>query len=165
MENKKYTNHFFEEITVFSSPERVFAYADNHLNLSSHMNKSSWMLGGGKMQTVLDKDIGQKIGSHIRMHGNVFGLNIFLDEIVTEYNPPFKKVWKTVGDLNLLVIDHYQLGFELKSEKSVTLFKVFINYNLPNKSITKWLGILLGNWYAKWCVQQMINGIKLKFNN
>lgn len=136
-----------ETIKIAKSPQEVFAFANNHANFSSHMSKSSWMMGGGKMELVADKDGFQKLGSHIKMSGKVFGVKLFLDEVVTVYDPPYCKEWQTVGDINLIVIGHYKLGFEVRPTKKGSIFKVYIDYEDK----------LFGNFYAKWCVHQMIS--------
>ena len=159
----KYSRHYEDTIKINVNPETVFTYADDHTNFSSHMNKSSWMMGGGMMKTEVDAGKGQKVGSHIRMGGKVFGVNLFLDEVIIEHEPPYRKVWETVGKINLLVIDHYKLGFEIKQEGSSSELKVFIDYNLPRSLATYWLGVLFGEMYAKWCVAQMINGVEERF--
>lgn len=161
----KKMRHYEESALIPASADNIFALADDPANFSSHMNKSSWMMGGGKMETGTDDGKGQKIGSHIRMNGKILGINLFLDEVVTKHEPPLKKEWQTVGNLNLLVIGSYKLGFEINPDNNKSNFKVYIDYNLPKPPLTRLLGLLLGNFYAKWCVNQMINGVKLRFNN
>src|SRR3989344_6652770 len=109
--------HYEESVLVSATPDEIFNFADNHKNFSAHMNKSSWMMGGGSMETEMDEGKGQKLGSHIKLHGKVFGFNLFLDEAITKYSPPNHKEWKSVGNINLLVVDHYKLGFEIKTSK------------------------------------------------
>ena len=77
------------------------------------------------MATEVDSGLGQSVGSHIRMAGKVFGLSVSLDEVIIESAPPRLKVWETVGQPKLLVIDHYR----------------------PKRSA--WLGKLFGGFYAK----------------
>ena len=119
------------------------------------MNNPSWMMGGGKMETQVDEGKGQKVGSHIRMGGKVFGINLYLDEVVRERVPPNRKVWQTVGNPKLLVIGNYRMGVEVTSGNSKSKLKVFIDYELP-EGAAKLLGILFGGMYAKWCVKQML---------
>lgn len=159
----KYDKHYEETALINSSASSIFAFADDHRNLSSHMNKSSWMMGGGKMETKVDVDKEKKIGSHITMTGDVFGFNLFLDEIITIHEPPYRKEWQTIGKINLLVIDHYALGFEIIPKATGSKLKVYINYNLPNSWKTQWLGFLFGRMYAKWCVRQMTHGVQEHF--
>lgn len=162
---KEYSRHYEQSVGVSAKRDEVFAFADDHNNFSSHMNQSSWMMGGGSMKTETDEGNGQRVGSHIKMSGKVFGINLFLDEVVIEHEPPNKKTWETVGDVNLLVIDKYKLGFEITQEGEVSNLKVFIDYNLPISQRTKLLGKLFGGMYAKWCVGQMTEGVSSHFGS
>ncbi|KKU09896.1 MAG: hypothetical protein UX13_C0026G0012 [Candidatus Woesebacteria bacterium GW2011_GWB1_45_5] len=156
---KEYSKRYEESIAVSAPINAVFAFADDHMNFSSHMNKSSPMMGGGKMETILDEGKGQVVGSHIVMKGNVLGSNLFLDEVITKRTPPYKKEWQTVGGINLLVIDHYTLGFDIGPDKAGSRFTVYIDYDLPKSVKTYLLGKLFGDMYAKWCVRQMVRGV------
>ncbi len=156
--------HYEDSMFIPTSPRELFTYADDHKNFSSHMNKSSWMMGGGSMNTQVDSKKFQEIGSHIKMEGTVFGIKLYLDEVVTHYDPPYRKQWQTVGNLNLLVIDQYKLGFEIQPENNNSRFRVYIDYDSPQSAGTRILGYLFGGMYAKWCVNQMINGAKKNFN-
>jgi hypothetical protein len=60
------------------------------------------------------------------------------------------------------VIGHYEMGFEIRPANSGSTLTVFINYDLP-PSPTHWLGFLLGNAYAKWCVGQMLTATRKQF--
>ena len=158
-----YRKHYEEKEMITADPASVFSYADNPINFSSHMNTSSTMMGGGKMATKVDEGKGQRVGSHIAMTGEIFGFNLFLDEVVTIHKPPLHKAWQTVGKINLLVIDHYLLGFEIIPKSHEVQLRVYIDYNLSKSWKTKWLGIFLGDMYAKWCVKQMLVGVKDHF--
>lgn len=159
--NKIYQRHYEESILILRGAEEIFAYIDDHKNLSSHMGESSWMMAGSRMETSIDSGHGQEIGSHIKMNGRIFGINLFLDEIVTRREPPLRKEWETVGNLKLLVIGRYRMTFKVKPQDSNSLFRVSIDYNLPDTNI--WLGWLFGGIYAKWCVRQMIRGVQKHF--
>lgn len=160
---ENFEKHYGESVFIPTAPKKVFTFADNHNNFSSHMNKSSWMTGGGKMKTWIDEGRGQKVGSHIKMSGKVFGLNLFLDEVITIHEPPYHKQWQAVGKINLLVIDHYRLGFEISPQKGGSNLGVYIDYDLPKSAQTYILGLLMGKIYAKWCVWQMLQGVKDHF--
>ena len=161
MEGKTFLKHYGENALIGSSPENVFAYLNDHTRLSSHMSRSSWMMGGGRMQTEVDEGRGQKIGSHIRLSGKAFGINISLDEVVTCYEPPRLKIWKTVGMPRLLVVGHYRMGIEITPRNGIADLRVFIDYDPPQTN--KWLGYLFGKAYARWCIRQMLYGIRDHF--
>ena len=155
--------HYEENVQINAATKDIFSFVDDHSLFSSHMSKSSWMMGGGRMNILMDNEKGQRVGSHIRLKGNVFGVNLFLDEVITRREPPIVKEWKTVGDIRLLIIGHYRMGFEIKPQNNSSMLKVFIDYDLPISLYTRWLGVLLGRIYAKWCIRQMITGVKEQF--
>lgn len=137
--------------------DRVFAHIDDHTRLSSHMSEPSWQMGGGQMKTELDEGRGQRVGSRIRLTGRVFGLELSVEEIVTERNPPQRKVWETTGTPKLLVVGHYRMGFELTPQGNGSMLRVFIEYALPESLPGRWLGRLFGRQYARWCTRQMVD--------
>lgn len=150
--------HRHESNGLVQSPvDRVFAHIDDHTRLSSHMDKPSWKMGGGRMETVLDEGRGQKVGSRIRLVGRVFGIELSVEEIVTERNPPRLKVWETTVEPKLLVIGHYRMGFELSPQGNGSMLRVHIEYALPERAPARWLGFLFSRYYARWCTQQMVD--------
>ncbi len=110
------------------------------------------------MKVEVDAGRGQKVGSRIRLAGRVLGIDLSVDEVVTERNPPSRKVWETTGSPRLLVIGHYRMGFELSPQGSESVLRVFIDYALPKTAAAHWLGRLFGRYYARWCTQQMVDG-------
>ncbi len=156
-------HHDESSALVSASPERVFALIDDHERLASHMSQSSWQMGGGSMKTVLDEHRGQQVGSHIRVGGRVLGIELSLDEVVTEREPPTRKVWETVGSPKLLVIGPYRMGFKVTSQGNGSLLRVFIDYALPSRWPERWLGCVFGGYYAHWCTQRMVKDAVRQF--
>ncbi len=151
-----YTRHQEYNAPVNASVERVFNQLDDPTRLATHMSKRSWRMGWGRMETVLDAQLGRAVGSHIVLRGRVLGLRLYLDEVVTMREPPLKKTWETVGEPRLLVIGAYRMGFNLMPVGAVAQLRVVIDYELPTKGISRLLGRLFGQWYAKWCTRQMV---------
>ena len=151
-------------VAIAASPEDVFAFADDQSRLSSHMSQSSWMMGGGRMSVDFDEAKGQAVGSHIELSGRVFGIRLFLDEMVTRRDPPREKTWQTVGTPRLLVIGNYRMGFQVTPASSGSRLRVFIDYDLPTGWLTRSLGRLFGDVYAKWCVAQMLSAVSRHFS-
>jgi hypothetical protein len=149
---------------IDAPPHEVFAFIDDHARFSSHMSKSSWMMGGGRMSIDLDAAKGQAVGSHIRFSGTVFGIRLSLDEVVTRRSPPTDKVWETVGAPRLLVIGSYTMGIQITPENGGSHLRVFLDYGVPCRWATRWLGLLFAGLYARWCVEQMIAGASKHFN-
>ena len=157
------SRHDESEADVLASPDQVFALVDDHARLSAHMSRPSWRMGGDRMETVFDAGNGQRVGSHIRMNARVLGLQLALDEVVTEREPPIRKAWETVGSPRLVVIGAYRMGFDVAARGSGSLLRVFIDYTLPDKWPARWLGRLFARYYAHWCTQSMVNDAVRQF--
>ena len=140
---------------VAAAPQTVFAHLDDQTRLAEHMSKPSLMMGGGKMTYDFDEQKGQAIGSHIRMGGSAFGLQLFLDEVVTKRTPPRCKVWRTVGVPRLVVVGSYEMGFDLSAVDEGSALRVWIDYELPPRGLGRFVPAL-GDAYARWCVEQMV---------
>jgi hypothetical protein len=145
------------EGVVPASVDRVFVHLDDHARLVSHMERSSWMLGGGTMQVELDAARGRAVGSRIAMFGRAFGFRLALEEVVTERRPPTHKVWETRGTPRLLVIGPYRLGFDLMPVPGAAKLRVVIDYALPDTGAGRVLGRLFGPAYARWCTRRMVD--------
>ena len=149
---------YFESSATLAAPANAaFEYLDDHSRLSSHMNESSWKLGGGRMRIESDAAQGRSVGSWIRLTGRVFGLPLSVDEIVTERAPPQRKTWETTDNPRLLIIGPYRMGFEIAARGDTSDLRIFIDYDLPQGPVTFWLGRLLSAYYARWCVRQMVD--------
>lgn len=155
--------HYESSGFVRGSVNEVFAYIDDHTRLSAHMSKPSWKTGWSQMRTELDEGRGQQLGSHIRLMGRILGIELWVEEIVTDRDPPHRKIWETIGTPKLLVIGHYRMGFELSALGNGAMLRVFIDYVLPEKTPERWLSFLLSRSYARWCTQRMVNDTALHF--
>ena len=151
-----YTRHEESRAVISASPERVFGALDDHTRLSSHMSKSSWQMGGGKMDIIVDAGQGRRVGSHIVLRGRVFGVQLFVEEVVTTHEPPMNKVWETIGTPRLLVIGPYRMSFALRETGGNAALRVAIDYELPARGIARVLGLLFGRTYARWCTRRMV---------
>ena len=150
------TKHMQSRARVAALPPAVFEHLDDQTRLAEHMGRSSMMMGGGRMTYEFDEAGGRAVGAHIKMGGDAFGISIFVDEVVTERDPPRRKVWRTVGVPRLIIIGPYEMGFELKPAEGETELRVWIDYDLPSAGVGRWLGAATGKFYARWCVQAMV---------
>lgn len=148
---------------VPASPDAVFEYLDDHTRLSAHMSKRSWMMAGSRMVLEMDNSNGRSVGSRIRLSGRVLGIRLCVNEIVTERNPPRRKVWETTRRPRLLVIGDYRMGFEIYPTERCCSLKVFIDYSLPRTFVGRCLGQIFGRFYARWCTQRMVKDAALHF--
>jgi hypothetical protein len=146
---------FERVVPAAASAERVFDRLDDQTHLGAHMAQSSAMMGGGRMTYDFDEGRGQAVGPHIRMGGSAFGLSLFVDEVVTERDPPRRKVWRTVGAPRLLVVGAYEMGFEISPASAGSSLRVWISYDLAPTLLGRWLGPILAPLYARWGVGRM----------
>ena len=146
--------HYESRALLNVSAKDAYTYLDDFRKLSAHMERPSTMMLGSKMQIETDEGEGRTIGSRVRMHGAIFGMELVLEEVVTERKVPLRKVWETV-DAKLLVIGQYRLGFELEPKNLASSLRVFIDYELPANLFARWLGFLFGRIYARWCTVRM----------
>ncbi len=94
-------------------PHRVFDHLDDQARLATHMEKPSMMMMGGRMSYEFDDAKGRAVGAVIKMGGAFLGVRLFVEEVVTERDPPRRKVWETRGRPRILVIGAYRMGFEI----------------------------------------------------
>ena len=158
-----YSRHEEHSAPINASVERVFEQLDDQTRLTEHMSKRSWKMGWGRMETVLDAQQGRSVGSHTVLRGRVFGIRLYLDEVVTMRQPPLTKTWETVGEPRLLVIGPYRMGFELMPNGTSAQLRVALDYDLPTKGVSRVLGRLFGRLYAKWCTRQMVRDAQHHF--
>ena len=147
--------HFESDVDVNAPADAVFALLDDHSRLSAHMTQPSWMMAGSVMTLTFDAAGGRAVGAKINLQGRVLGIPLLVEEIVTERNPPQRKVWTTTGRTQLVVIGSYRMGFEIVPNTQSSHLRVFIDYAHPDGYFTYWLGRLLGATYARWCTQRM----------
>lgn len=141
---------------VATDPATLFAHLDDPMRLSSHMGRRSWRMGGGRMDVSVDSGGGREVGSHIVLAGSAFGIPLGLDEVIVERRPPEAKAWETVGEPRLLVIGAYRMGFAIQPQACGSSLRVFIDYALPARGASRWLGRMFGSAYARWCTRTMV---------
>ena len=151
------SKHFESAGFITAAPDAVFSYVDDHERLSSHMTRSSWIMGGGRMELKLDEGRGRRVGSRIQMSGRAFGMALSLEELVSEYAPPRHKAWETVGEPRLLIIGQYRMGFDIAPQSGGSNLRVFIDYERPHARRGGRLIARLASWYAAWCTKRMVS--------
>jgi len=97
--------HAEAECEVGAQPATVFRHIDQPEQLSAHMARRSWQLAGTSMAIETDAGGGRRVGSHIRLKGRMLGMSLHVEAKVVRRDPPNLKVWETLGEPHLLVID------------------------------------------------------------
>ena len=113
MAGDRYSLHHRSEVDIGTDAHSLFALLDDHRRLAGHMEKPSLMMAGATMRVETDALKGQAVGSVIRVTGRVLGVNLAVEEVVTDRVPPLRKTWETWGKPRLLVIGSYRMGFTL----------------------------------------------------
>jgi len=150
-----YAFHRKASARVSASPEGVFERLDDQSRLAEHMARSSAMMGGGRMTYAFDEAQGRAVGSVIRMGGVAFGLQLSVEEVVTEHDPPRRKAWRTLGEPQLVIIGRYAMGFEIRPASHGSDLTVWIGYDLPRRGWGR-RAPGLAAFYARWCVRRMV---------
>lgn len=150
-----FPHHFSSYVDLNATAEEAFQFLDDPLKLSSHMEKSSWMMAGSKMEMKLDSHHGKGVGAEIILRGKMMGIPLFIREFVTQCQSPISKVWQTQGPQKLIIMDQYRMGFQLTPHGRTSTLEVFIDYSLPEIGFAFLIGKLFGKTYAKWCTDRM----------
>lgn len=150
-------------VEVRAPPERLFDHLDDQARLGTHMEKPSMMMMGGRMTYEFDEAKGRAVGSVIKMGGSLLGIRLFVEEVVTERDPPRRKVWETRGRPRIVIIGAYRMGFEITSSARHSNLRVFIEYDHPRSPIGRLLGRAIAPMYARWCVKHMADDARLHF--
>jgi len=159
-----YPRNHAASVEIRATPPEVFAFADDHNRLSSHMGRRSWAMAGAVMTIECDELEGKSVGSKLKLSGSMLGLRLEVEEMVVERTPPWRKAWETIGEPRLLVIGSYRMGFGIDDLGTTSRFTVFIDYEPPRRPPAHWFGRLFGGWYAKWCTERMAHDTARHFN-
>ena len=153
--SNNYPLHHHSQVDIDIDAASLFAHLDDHRRLIGHMEKPSLMMAGAIMKVETDALEGQAVGSVMRITGRVLGMQLAVDEVVTERVPPSRKTWETRGEPRLLVIGAYRMGFTISPHAGRSRLVVFIDYQLPPRGLANGLGRLFGGAYAAWCIRRM----------
>ena len=163
MTTQFYACHDSKSAGVHATPAALFEFLDDLVRLGAHMGKPSMMMMGGSMTYTFDAAKGRAVNSVIRMGGRFLGITLFVEEVVTEHDPPRRKIWETRGQPRIIVIGAYRMGFEVTPVGEQSNLRVFIDYDLPPAPVSRILGRLFAPMYASWCVGRMVEDAKRHF--
>jgi hypothetical protein len=147
---------------IAAPAERVFAYVDDIRNLARHMSESRSMpMMGSKLALQITSPQSTGLGATYRYSGRMLGLTIDFSETVTEYVAGRKKVWRTIGRPQILIIDGYEMQVSVEPLNAHDArLTIAIDYTLPRSGFWRLAGWLLADAYSRWCLTSMVEGTK-----
>lgn len=157
---KRKVRHYEREMIINGSQEEVFAFIDDIRNTGKHMTENSGAMAGSKLSIEWLSNYKTGLGTKYRWKGKVVGMKMDFTVEVSKWIEGKEKVWGTVGNAKMIVIDWFEMELVMAPEKDGnSKAKLGINYT---KHRGVW-GFLLGKWYSKWCVKSMLRDTKKHF--
>jgi hypothetical protein len=146
--------------TIDAPADRVFANVDDIRNLARHMSeRSSMPMMGARLALQIVTPDPTGVGATYRYSGRAIGFAIDFSETVTRYVPGREKVWRTIGEPRLLILDSYEMRLLVEPETDTSArLTITIDYALPRTGLRHFLGRSLAAPYARWCLGNMIEG-------
>jgi len=136
----------------------VFDALDDLSVTGMHMTQSSMAMMGGKMHLeFLSKHI-RGLYTRYRWTGKALWMNLDFTVEVTKWVDGKEKIWKTVGPANLIIYRWFQMRLKVSpTAGDSSIATLSITYKKPRGMLLQLVCFLLGDWYAKWCLNKMLN--------
>lgn len=159
-QKKRRIRHYEREMIITGTQGEVFAFMDDIRNTGKHMTENSAAMAGSKLSIEWLSDHKTGLGTKYRWRGKVVGMKMDFTVEVSKWIEGKEKVWGTVGNAKMIVIDYFEMYLIMAPEKDGNAkAKLGIDYT-KHKGL---LGFLLGKWYSKWCVKSMLRDTKKHF--
>lgn len=152
--------YYEKEMIISGTSKEVFAFMDDIRNTGKHMTESSGAMAGSKLKIEWISENKTGLSTKYRWTGKVIGMQLDFTVEVSKWIEEKEKVWGTVGNAKMIVIDWFEMYLVMTPENNGTSnAKLSINYT-KHKGL--W-GFMLGKWYSKWCVKSMLKDTKKHF--
>lgn len=148
--------------TIAAPAERVFGYVDDIRNLARHMSENRSMpMMGSKLKLEILTSNATDVGATYQYSGSMMGLMIDFSETVTKYVSGREKIWRTIGNPQLLIVESYEMRVVVEPLQANTAqLTISFDYDLPRSGMWRLIGRALAGSYARWCLDSMISGTK-----
>ena len=160
VKNRK-IRHFERTMVINGMPEDVFAFMDDIRNTGKHMTESSGAMAGSKLKIEWLSPNKTGLGTKYRWTGKVVGMKMDFTVEVSKWIEGKEKIWGTVGEAKMIVIDWFEMYLVMTPEKDGKANAKLGIYYTKHKGL--W-GFLLGKWYSKWCVKSMLRDTRKHFD-
>lgn len=149
-----------KSIVIHSTPESVFAYMDNIGNTGMHMTKNSMPMMGSKLELKQLSENATGLNSKFRWYGKMLGFTLDFTVVVTKWIKNREKVWETVGEAKMIILQWYRMHLVVSPEGQYTRAELSIVYTKPMNLFLRFIALFLAPMYANWCLNNMLNDSK-----
>jgi hypothetical protein len=140
-----------------ASPEAVFDCLDDLGVTGMHMAKSSMPMMGGKMELKFLTSHQSGLYTRYRWTGKVLWWVLDFTVEVTKWIKDKEKTWETIGPAQIILYSGFQMNLKIETNSVETIANLSISYEKPKGVFNKVLCFLLGSFYARWCLKNMLN--------
>lgn len=146
-----------EKIKVYAAAlQQVFDCLDDLGVTGMHMTKSSAAMMGGKMNIEFLSPNKRGLHTRYRWVGKVLWMDMDFTVEVTRWVSGKEKIWETVGPTNMIIYSWFQMQLHLEPAGKGSLARLSISYKEPEGFWNKLLCFLVGGWYSRWCINNML---------
>jgi hypothetical protein len=148
-----------------ASAEIVFDKIDDLGVTGMHMTQSSMPMMGGKMNLEFLTKHKRGLHSRYKWTGNVLWMALEFTVEVTKWQPWKYKSWETVGPAKLIIYSWFRMELRMISS-SINSSEACLSiiYERPHALINRVLCFFIGDWYARWCLDNMLNDVENKIS-
>ena len=139
-----------------ASPIEVFDCLDDLGVTGMHMTESSIPMVGGKMDLEFLTDQKTGLNTKYRWTGKVLWWDLCFTVLVTTWVRGQEKVWETIGITKLIIYSCFRMNLKVWKVPEGSTAQLSITYEKPKGFFNQILCLLLGGWYCKWCIKNML---------
>lgn len=146
---------------TFNAPaDKVFDYLDDLGIAGMHMNQSSAMMLGSRLQLAYLTKQHRGLGTKYRWTGKMMGMKMDFTVVVSKWVEAVEKVWETTGNAKLLIYSWFRMHLLVYPSGDATQAELSITYEKPEGVLAKIVSFLFADWYCSWCLKKMLAAAK-----
>jgi hypothetical protein len=149
-----------KNITIHSSPDKVFDTLDNLGVTGMHMTQSSAMMMGSKLHLEYLTNNHSGPGTKYRWTGRMMGMAMDFTVEVTKWIKGVEKIWETIRPARMIIYSWYQMRLLISRRQDDTVAELSVTYERPKNWFAKLISFLFADWYCNWCLANMLNDTK-----
>ena len=147
-----------------ASQEEVFDTLDDLGISGMHMTKSSMPMMGGELNLSFLTEFTKGPNTRYRWTGKVLWWKMDFTVQVMNWIKGREKTWETVGPARLIIFSWFRMELKVNPVPEGTLVELSISYKKPKGFLNLLLFYLLGGWYCRWCIDNMLGDTKRKLS-